>query len=144
MRETQAIDCLGGLRETLVQDLRRQGIRGAAYAGPWMFQVVQDGTIITESAKHIPTVVDIICLHGDPPPEATVLAQLVRSSRAINREADPTASCPPSLKRTCFCARPGVGRLPHAFISGIDGLAVRLRKIRDSRASRIRRVPCVS
>jgi hypothetical protein len=68
MRETQAIECLGGLRETLVQDLRRQGIRGATYAGPWMFQIVQDGATITESAKHIPTVIDIIYLHGDPPP----------------------------------------------------------------------------
>lgn len=144
MRETQAIDCLGGLRETLVQDLRRRGIWGAIYAGTWMFQIVQDGTIITESAKHIPTVIDIICLHGDPPPEATVLAQLVRSSRAMNRDADPTASCPPSLTRTCLWGRLGFGRLPHAFISGIGGLAVRLRKIRDSRASRIRRLPCAS
>lgn len=54
-------------------------IHDAALAGPRILQMVQEGAIITESGKRIPTAIDTICLHGDTA-EAVALAQSVRAS----------------------------------------------------------------
>lgn len=46
-------------------------------AGPRILKMVQEGAIITESGKRIPTAIDTICLHGDTA-EAVDLAKSVR------------------------------------------------------------------
>ena len=54
-------------------------IHDAKLAGPRILQMVQEGAIITESGKRIPTAIDTICLHGDTA-EAVELAKSVRGS----------------------------------------------------------------
>ncbi|MBE1285977.1 MAG: 5-oxoprolinase subunit PxpA [Rhodobacteraceae bacterium] len=54
-------------------------IHDPALAGPRILQMVQEGAIITDSGKRIPTAIDTICLHGDTA-EAVELAKSVRSS----------------------------------------------------------------
>ncbi len=54
-------------------------IHDAALAGPRILQMVEEGAIITESGKRIPTSIDTICLHGDTA-EAVDLAKSVRRS----------------------------------------------------------------
>ena len=54
-------------------------IHDAELAGPRILQMVQEGAIITESGKRIPTAIDTICLHGDTA-EAVELAKSVRGS----------------------------------------------------------------
>ena len=54
-------------------------IRDPALAGARMAQMVQDGAIIAESGKRIPTRIDTICLHGDTP-EALEIARAVRTA----------------------------------------------------------------
>lgn len=54
-------------------------IHDPAVAGPRILQMVQEGAIITESGKRIPTSIDTICLHGDTP-TAVALAGSVRDS----------------------------------------------------------------
>ncbi len=54
-------------------------IHDAEMAGPRILQMVQEGAIITESGKRIPTSIDTICLHGDTA-EAVELAKSVRNS----------------------------------------------------------------
>ncbi|NSY39081.1 LamB/YcsF family protein [Leisingera sp. ANG59] len=54
-------------------------IHDPALAGPRILQMVEEGTIITESGKRIPAAIDTICLHGDTA-EAVALAASVRSS----------------------------------------------------------------
>ncbi|SEP75405.1 LamB/YcsF family protein [Thalassovita taeanensis] len=54
-------------------------IHDAALAGPRIAQMVQEGAIITESGKRIPTKIDTICLHGDTP-EAVDIAQSTRAA----------------------------------------------------------------
>jgi len=54
-------------------------IHDPAVAGPRILQMVQEGAIITESGKRIPTAIDTICLHGDTP-TAVALAGSVRDS----------------------------------------------------------------
>ncbi|PCJ04504.1 MAG: hypothetical protein COB16_18395 [Rhodobacteraceae bacterium] len=56
-------------------------IHDPAVAGPRILQMVQEGAIITESGKRIPTSIDTICLHGDTP-TAVALAGSVRDSLA--------------------------------------------------------------
>lgn len=48
-------------------------------AGPRILKMVQEGAIITESGKRLPTAIDTICLHGDTP-TAVDLARAVRQS----------------------------------------------------------------
>lgn len=52
-------------------------IHDPAMAGPRILQMVQEGAIITESGKRIPTAIDTVCLHGDTP-TAVALAGAVR------------------------------------------------------------------
>ncbi len=47
-------------------------------AGPRTLKMVQEGAIITESGKRIPTAIDTICLHGDTP-SAVAMARAVRT-----------------------------------------------------------------
>ncbi len=47
-------------------------------AGPRILKMVQEGAIITESGKRIPTAIDTICLHGDTP-SAVAMARAVRT-----------------------------------------------------------------
>ena len=54
-------------------------IHDPTVAGPRILQMVQEGAIITESGKRIPTAIDTICLHGDTP-TAVALAGSVRDS----------------------------------------------------------------
>ncbi len=54
-------------------------IHDADIAGPRILQMVQEGAIITESGKRLPTAIDTICLHGDTA-EAVALARSVRTS----------------------------------------------------------------
>ncbi|WP_323782948.1 5-oxoprolinase subunit PxpA [Leisingera sp.] len=54
-------------------------IHDPALAGPRILQMVEEGAIITESGKRIPTAIDTICLHGDTA-EAVQLAHSVRTS----------------------------------------------------------------
>ena len=54
-------------------------IHDPVVAGPRILQMVQEGAIITESGKRIPTAIDTICLHGDTP-TAVALAGSVRDS----------------------------------------------------------------
>ncbi|ATF17271.1 LamB/YcsF family protein [Phaeobacter gallaeciensis] len=56
-------------------------IHNPAIAGPRILQMVQEGSIITESGARIPTAIDTICLHGDTP-TAVQLARSVRQSLA--------------------------------------------------------------
>lgn len=52
-------------------------IHDPGLAGPRILQMVQEGAIITENGKRIPTAIDTICLHGDTA-EAVQLAESVR------------------------------------------------------------------
>ena len=54
-------------------------IHDADLAGNRMVDMVRAGAIITESGKHIPTMIDTICLHGDTR-EAVQIAASVRAS----------------------------------------------------------------
>lgn len=54
-------------------------IHDADLAGPRILKMVEEGAIITESGKRIPTSIDTICLHGDTA-EAVALAKSVRNS----------------------------------------------------------------
>ncbi|WP_083101316.1 LamB/YcsF family protein [Pseudophaeobacter leonis] len=54
-------------------------IHDPAVAGPRILKMVEEGAIITESGKRIPTAIDTICLHGDTP-SAVALARAVRQS----------------------------------------------------------------
>lgn len=54
-------------------------IHDPAVAGPRIVQMVQEGAIITESGKRIPTAIDTICVHGDTP-TAVELARSVREN----------------------------------------------------------------
>ena len=54
-------------------------IHDPAVAGPRILEMVQAGSIITESGKKIQAPIDTICLHGDTP-TAVALAKSVRQS----------------------------------------------------------------
>ncbi len=65
---------------TLV-DRRKPGavIHDPARAAARMVEMVQEGAIIAESGRRIPTRIDTICLHGDTP-EAVEIARAVRAA----------------------------------------------------------------
>lgn len=67
--------------DATLKDRRKPGavIHDPARAAARMVEMVQEGAIIAESGRRIPTRIDTICLHGDTP-EAVEIARAVRAA----------------------------------------------------------------